>query len=252
MSDSSKDPKSHPQYQYWRDRVYLKNMVLLASGEEFPVPKMRHEFTNYDDLLNSSEFQKLEGPERVAAYHALHYTATIKPLKHREFQLAEQRNALLEKRAKFELAQRELRRLFDQKAIDHKELVRYKIKLEEINRSLICQSEAQKAASIALKAENIQLREDCKRIQLDYEAAIAKIIELERQLAKEQTHRAKLAKKNQSMGGRIGAYITNYNKQKQKSEDLQKQVWALKGKLQKIQKHAQDKGDSELHEIARF
>lgn len=46
-----------------------------------PLPELRHRCTNYDDLLTTSEFKKLDGPDRVAAYHALHYTATLKPLR---------------------------------------------------------------------------------------------------------------------------------------------------------------------------
>ena len=252
MPDSFEDPKTHPQYQYWRDQVYLKNIVLLAASHEIPVYQMRHEFTNYDDILKSRQFQDLEGPDRVAAYHAIHYTATVKALKHREYQLAEQRNFLLENRAKFERAQKELRRLLDIKAIEHNNLLQYKAKFEEISRALKLKTEKENVDAVELKAENIQLREDLDKIQHDYEDALSKIAELEKALDDERTHRKRLAKNNQSMGGRIGAYITNYKKQKQKADTLQKEVWSLKGKLQKIQKYAQSIEDKHLDELTQF
>lgn len=246
------DPKNHPQYQYWRDKVELRNKTLLAAGEQMPLPELRHQCTNYDSLLRTREFQKLDGPDRVAAYHALHYTATLKPLKHREYQLAEQRNILLEKKVKFERAQRELRSLLEQKALTQTQIQHYSEKLKAANQKLTDQANALEQENLELKAENIQLREECDRIQQEYEEAVEKIQKLEKELGNEKEHRVRLAKNNKSMGGRIGGYITSYKKQKAISERLQKEVWSLKGKLQKIERYADDNNDPELREMTQF
>lgn len=217
-----------------------------------PLPELRHKCTNYDDLLKTHEFTKLDGPDRVAAYHALHYTATLKPLKHREYQLAEQRNKLLEKKVKFEKAQKELRLLLDQQALTQAQIQHYAQKLKAANQKLTDQNNSLEKASIELKAENIQLREECDLIHQEYEEAVAKIQTLEKKLGHEKEHRVHLAKNNKSMGGRIGAYITNYKKQKAISEQLQKEVWLLKGKLQKIERYADRKDYPELREMTQF
>lgn len=225
---------------------------MLAASEHISLPELRHKCTNYDDLLKTIEFKGLEGPDRVAAYHALHYTATLKPLKHREYQLAEQRNILLEKKVKFEKAQKELKLLLEQKALTLTQAQHYSQKLEDAKQKLTAQANALEQANIELRAENIQLREECDLIQQDYEEAVAKIQKLEKELGNEKDHRVRLAKNNKSMGGRIGAYITNYKKQKAISDRLQKEVWSLKGKLQKIERYADDKNDSELREMTKF
>lgn len=245
---ASRDPKDHPQYQYWRDQVRLTNKVLLLTAEDLPVPELRHRCTNYDDLLRTKEFKALNGADRVAAYHALHYTATMKPLRHREFQVAEQRNLLLEKKAKYEKAQKELRFLFEQKVIKEKEQVDYIQRLEQINKNLSKESKDWKQAIIVIKAASIDLQEECDRIRQDYEDALTKIKKLEKDLSTEKGHRARLAKNNQS----LGAYKGHFNRQKAKNDVLLKELWSLKGKLQNIQRYAEDENSPDLREMAQF
>jgi hypothetical protein len=242
------DPKDHPQYQYWRDRVRLTNRVLLLAAEDRPIPELRHCCTNYDELLRTPEFKALTGADRVAAYHALHYTATVKPLRHREYQVAEQRNQLLEKKTKFEKAQKELKLLLQQKALQDAEQVEYIKRLEDINKKLTQEGQHWDSANDVIKTAGIELREQCDRIRQDYEDAIAKIKKLEKDLATEKGHRTKLAKNNQS----LGAYKGHFNRQKAKTEALLQEVWVLRSKLKTIQRYAEEENNPELQEMAQF
>ncbi|PZD73554.1 hypothetical protein C1752_02065 [Acaryochloris thomasi RCC1774] len=245
---TSRDPKDHPQYQYWSSQVALRNRVLILSSEDMPVYELRHRCTNYDDLLESAEFQALEGADRVAAYHALHYTATMKPLRHREYQVAEQRNQLLEKKAKYEKAQKEIKKLLKEKAIQQDEQEDYIKRLEKINETLVQDNRDWEQVNSVLKTANLELREECDRIRQDYEQALTKIKALEKDLGKEKEHRARLAKNNQS----LGSYKGHFNTQKAKNVDLQKEIGTLKVKLQNVQRYAEEIKNPELREMAQF
>jgi chromosome segregation ATPase len=250
--NSDWDPKNHPQYRHWEQKVRLENQVLLGTSESLTVPEMRHQFTNYDDLLNSEEFRKLEGPDSIAAYHSIRYTATSKALRHREYQLSEQRKILLEKREIYNRGQKELKRLYDAKVSENKDLAERlrdaKIKLGNFDKEW-----QEKILNLDDFHKNIleeknKLFLECEQLKKDYSDALIKIKDLEKRLLETQGHRERLAKNNMS----LGSYKGHFNRAQKKLSLTSLKNQELKSKLKEIQVYARKNNDQNLIAMADF
>ena len=70
-------------FDYWHDRVRLKNKDLIASPDHVQTHILRHECTNYDALWKSSAVQNLDEPERSRVNAVIKYQCTAQVLQNR-------------------------------------------------------------------------------------------------------------------------------------------------------------------------
>ncbi|UIE36011.1 hypothetical protein [Leptodesmis sichuanensis] len=81
-------------FDYWHQRVELRNTHLLDSPEHLKTPTLRHEYTNYDDLRFLREVQQLDELERSKVIAIIKYECTAKVLQHRASRLRDRANKL--------------------------------------------------------------------------------------------------------------------------------------------------------------
>ena len=76
-------------FDYWHDRVELRNWDLMASPDHVQTHILRHECTNYDELRKSSAVRQLDGLERSRVITVIKYQCTARVLQNRARQLRE-------------------------------------------------------------------------------------------------------------------------------------------------------------------
>ncbi|MBE9209964.1 hypothetical protein IQ244_26415 [Nostoc sp. LEGE 06077] len=175
-------------FDYWHNRVRLKNYELIADSEHLPTQKLRHECTNYDELRSIPEVQQLDEPERSRVITIIKYECTAKVLQHRAGRLRDRANEL--EAVCHEQDQQKSKLVSLLKALQEKLFGKDKEiqKLEARIGSLQVENEALRA-----EAENSKAKAEL-------------VIELE-QLKKKynavEKRRQELAKNNQSLGGKV-------------------------------------------------
>ncbi|MEH1857231.1 MAG: hypothetical protein V7L21_04350 [Nostoc sp.] len=201
-------------FDYWHDRVRLKNYELIAAPGHVQTQELRHECTNYDELWRSSEVQRLDEAERSRVIAIIKYECTAKVLQNRAGRLRDRAHEL--EAACHEQDQQKSKLLGLIKALQEKLFGKDKEikRLEARIASLAVENEALRSEVENSKAE-AELRTELENLKKKYNAV--------------EKRRQELAKNNQSLGGRV-AHTKKYKQQRDEAIALteqQKQQIAL-------------------------
>ncbi|OUL22279.1 hypothetical protein [Nostoc sp. 106C] len=194
-------------FDYWHDRVHLKNYELIADTQHVPTQKLRHECTNYDELWRSLEVQRLGEPERSRVIAIIKYECTAKVLQNRAGRLRDRAHEL--EVACHEQDQQKFKLLALVNALREKLFGKDKEikRLEARIASLEAENEAFRSEAENSKAE-AELRTELENLQKKYHAV--------------EKRRQELAKNNQSLGGRV-AHTKRYKQQRDEAIALTQQ-----------------------------
>lgn len=202
-------------FDYWYNRVQLKNLALIGAFRHIETQELRHACTNYDELRNSPQVVGLEEPERSRVITIIKYQCTAQVLQRRAGLLRD-RATDLESMSR-ELAQersklRRLVKLFQEKLFGKDQEVK---KLEAQVASLQAENES-------LQVE-IQKNQAYAELQREFEA-------LQKRYEKTQARREELARNNQSLGGRV-AHAERYRRERDEAramvQEQRKQIETL-------------------------
>lgn len=198
-------------FDYWHDKVRLRNQKLIEAPGHLPTQELRHQCTNYDELRQSREVQSQREPERSKIVAVIKYECTAKVLQHRAGCLRDRANKLED--ACNELEQKQSR------------LLSFVRKLQEKIFGKDQELEQLKGRIVALEAANRALREE---LELGAEKAKAyaelqtEFEKLQKQHAVVEKRRKELAKNNQSLGGRV-ASVQRIRKARDEAQALTKE-----------------------------
>ncbi len=211
-------------FDYWHDRVLLKNHGRIGAREHVTTQELRHECTNYDELRRLKAVLDLDELERCRVIAIIKYECTARVL--------QRRTGLL----------RDYARQCEEQALDHRQKERgllaairklkdilrgresYIGRLESRIRSLEAENEALRAEQQQSKAEN-QVQNELDALQKAFESEVQR--------------RKQLARNNQSLGGRI-AHTNRYRRERdelrealrierQTSQEQRQQLAQLRG-----------------------
>jgi regulator of replication initiation timing len=207
-------------FDYWHDRVRLRNPETIAAPSHVQTQTLRHECTNYDDLWRSPAVQRLDEPERSKVIAIIKYECTTQVLQNRAGRLRDHANELEE--ACYERDQQKSRLLSLIRALQGKLFGKDREieRLETRITSLKIENEALRTEAENGKAE-AELRIELEQLQKRYDAV--------------EKRRQELAQNNQSLGGRV-AHTKRYKQQRDEAKALveqQQQIATL------IQEHQQ-------------
>ncbi|WP_414564842.1 MULTISPECIES: hypothetical protein [unclassified Anabaena] len=211
-------------FDYWYDRVRLKNHELIADTQHVPTQKLRHECTNYDELRSIPEVQQLDELERSRVIAVIKYECTAKVLQNRAGRLRDRAHEL--EAACHEQDQQKSKLLGLIKALQEKLFGKDKEinKLEARIASLAAENEALRSEAENSKAE-AELRTELENLQKKYNAV--------------EKRRQELAKNNQSLGGRV-AHTKRYKQQRDEAlafiEQQKQQIAMLVLESQRLRK----------------
>lgn len=194
-------------FDYWHDRVRLKNSELIATLGHVQTQQLRHECTNYDELWRSPEVQGLDEPERSRVIAIIKYECTAKVLQNRAGRLRDRAHQL--EVASHEQDQQKSKLLGLINALREKLFGKDKEikKLETRIASLEAENEAFRSEAENSKAE-AELRIELENLKKQYNAV--------------EKRRQELAKNNQSLGGRV-AHTKRYKQQRDEAIALSEQ-----------------------------
>ncbi|WP_026733287.1 hypothetical protein [Fischerella sp. PCC 9605] len=204
-------------FDYWYNRVQLKNYPLIESSEHVKTHELRHECTNYDDLRQSNEVQVLEEPERSKVIAIIKYECTARVL--------QERARILRERAK-------------QYEDDCNQLNQERSRLAKLIKLLqeklfgkdkeIKKLEAQVAA---LQARNEALQSEVEKSKA-YSDLLQEFEKLKKQYEQVQKRRQELAKNNQSLGGRV-AHTQRFRRERDEARVIiEDQKYQIKNLIQ--------------------
>jgi chromosome segregation ATPase len=208
---------SKAAYLYWHEKVEFRNEYLIALPDHVETYTLRHECTNYDDLMKSYEVQKLKGFERGLAIAVIKYQCTSRVLQRRVTRLREQMDGIarrlneldaeIERRSGIIQALQEIIFRKDKRIRElERQIARLKYELSELS-EMSKQTEAY---------ENIAYQN------------LHTILENLKQRYKE------IAQKNRSLGGKV-AHIERYKRERDearaRAEQAEQQLNALMEQL---------------------
>ncbi|WP_392535158.1 hypothetical protein [Nostoc sp. C117] len=185
-------------FDYWHDRVRLKNSELIADPKHVKTQELRHDCTNYDDLWRSPEVQQLDEPERSRIIAIIKYECTAKVLQNRAGRLRDRANEL--EAVSHEQDQQKSKLLSLIKALQEKLFGKDK----EIKRL--------EARVSSLEAENEALRSEAENNKAKTEL-VTELEQLKKKYNAVEKRRQELAKNNQSLGGKV-AHTKRYKQQR--------------------------------------
>lgn len=191
-------------FDYWHDRVRLKNADLIAAPGHIQTQTLRHECTNYDELRRSSAVQGLEEPERSHVIAIIKYECTAKVLQHRTGLLRERAQELEE--TCYERDQQKSRLVALLRTLQEKLFGKDK----EIQRL--------EARIASLDAENEALRSEAENRKAEAELQ-AELEQLRKRYDEVEKHKQRLSKNNMSLGGRV-AHTERYKRQRDEAKAL--------------------------------
>ena len=84
------DENNQPIHLEWKGKVYVKRNELSEEKNHIEAYKIRHSYTNYDQLINSLELQRLEPLERSRTVAIIKYECTSQALQFRNGVIREQ------------------------------------------------------------------------------------------------------------------------------------------------------------------
>tara|TARA_X000001036_G_scaffold380573_1_gene372053 strand:- start:147 stop:905 length:759 start_codon:yes stop_codon:yes gene_type:complete len=181
------DNNNQPLHEYWGEKVKIRRREL--QGKTYiEAYKVRHEYTNYDQLINSIDLGKLEELEKSRLIAIIKYECTFRALQCVNDSI---NKSLVE-------AQLDIKKIEE----DNKELKGwYKQLLAKIfsgkneNKLLEAKLKEREIEIISLKEKK---QED--QVNTDYQKEINS---WKKKFEDEQVKRIRLGRKNQSLGGRV-------------------------------------------------
>jgi chromosome segregation ATPase len=191
-------------FDYWHDRVRLKNYELIADPEHVPTQDLRHDCTNYDELWRSLEVQRLEEPERSRVIAIIKYECTAKVLQNRAGRLRDRANEL--EAACHQQDQQKSKLLILIKALQEKLFGKDK------------EIKSLEARIASLAVENEALRSEVENSKAKAEL-ITELEQLKKKYNAVEKRRQELAKTNQSLGGRV-SHMQRYKQQRDEARTL--------------------------------
>jgi hypothetical protein len=209
-------------FDYWYDRVQLRNLKRIGAQEHVTTQELRHECTNYDQLRQLPLVQELDDLERCRVITIIKYQCTAKAL--------QRRTGLL----------REFARLCEENALTQKQersrLGALLQKLKEALRGKQVEVDRLSKRILLLEAENAALRSEQQQSKVELQ--VQKELEaLQRAFEAEVERRKQLAKNNQSLGGRV-AHSNRYRRERDELRDAlrieQQTSQALRQELQQL------------------
>lgn len=218
------DDNQKGMFDYWHDRVQIRNLELIASKQHVPTHVLRHECTNYDYLRRLPAVQELENLERCRVIAIIKYECTAKVL--------QRRTGLL----------RDYARQCEVQALDHREkergLLALITKLKDILKGRDVTILRLESRIKALQAENEVLRTEQQQSKAEQQLQ-NELDALQRAFEAEVERRKQLAKNNQSLGGRV-AHTNRYRRERdelsealrierQTSQALRRELEQLRG-----------------------
>ncbi len=196
-------------FDYWHDRVRLKNLERIGAQEHVPTPELRHECTNYDQLRQEKAVRDLDELERCRVIAIIKYECTAKVLQRRTGLLRDYARQCEENTR---TQQKERSRLG---ALLHT--------LKEALRGKQVQIERLEARLRLLEAENATLRSEQQQSKAELQLQ-KELVALQRALESEVERRKQLARNNQSLGGRV-AHANRYRRER---DELRQQLEQLR------------------------
>ncbi len=182
------DENNQPIHLEWKGKVYVKRNELSEEKNHIEAYKIRHRYTNYDQLINSLELQRLEPLERSRTVAIIKYECTSQAL--------QCRNGII--REQFLEAQKQSAKL----AAD---VVRHKGLLGAIQKILWGNEKEIRSLKASLAEKEIKIQSfkeqlEEKKVDNEYQKEIAI---WKRKFEKEEQRRIDLGQKNRSLGGQV-------------------------------------------------
>ncbi len=185
------EENNQPLHLYWKEKVIVKRESISKAKHHIKAQKLRHEYTNYDQLIKSIELQRIEPLERSRRIAIIKYECTSQALQcvngFIRDQLIEAKKASAKSEA--DVIRRDGIIAAIQKLLwgNEKEIKNLKDKLHE---------------------QDIEIRSLKEKLeqQNTEDEYLAEIKSLQNKLEDEQRHRLRLAKNNQRLGGKVSSY----------------------------------------------
>ncbi len=211
-------------YDYWHDKVMLKRLDLIGSANHIQAQTLRHECTNYDELLSANEFSSLHGSYRDTVAAIIKYECTMRVL--------QRRCGLLDDHSK-ELTDRLVRTAVSENKLQ--DLIR-KLQEKLFGKDKRIAHQETKIKTLEAQVEYLVAKDGISGIQEELDNTLKK-------LEQEQKHRTRLAKNNQVLGGRL-SWANRWRSQRDEARaelekqllvnrDLEKEIQQLKVKIEK-------------------
>lgn len=190
-------------FDYWHDRVRLRNLKRIGAQEHVPTQELRHECTNYDELRHLKAVQELDELERCRVIAIIKYECTAKALQRRtgllrDFARLCEENVLNQQKERSRLG-----------ALLHK--------LKEVLRGKQVYIERLEVRLKALEADNAALRSEQQQSKAERQLE-KELAALQGAFDAEVERRKQLARNNQSLGGRV-AHTNRYRRERDELQD---------------------------------
>jgi hypothetical protein len=185
-------------FDYWHERVRISNLQLIAAKEHVPTQILRHECTNYDELRRLPAVLELDELERCRVIAIIKYECTA--------QVLQRRTGLLRDYAK------QCRAVATEQQQERSKLLGFIHKLKELLRGKQVVIDRLEERINLLEAENATLQVEVQEAKAKAQVH-SELEALQRRFAQEVEHRQRLAKNNQSLGGRV-AHTNRYRRER--------------------------------------
>ena len=210
-------------FDYWHDRVELKNWELMASPDHVQTHILRHECTNYDELRKSFAVKQLDELERSRVITVIKYQCTARVLQNRARQLRERVDDI--EKAYYEQEQQKSKLLNIIRALQEK-IFGKDNQIDNLRKQIS-----------VLKVENEALRTDAENGKAEAELR-EELDRLQKEYKKVQKRRQELARNNKSLGGRL-SHTKRYQRERDSAREIveqqQQQINTLKRENQYLQ-----------------
>lgn len=212
--------KGHHQelFTFWYQQVQLKNIELIHAEHHLPAYEIRHQCTNYDQLIQLPEIEALTGLERDRIFAIIKYQCTSKVLQRRasyfrekSLQIRQELEALNQQNQAHLNWIEQLKRLLFSKDIEIRQL-KAQLALLEAEKEML---QAQKDESTA------------------YTDLLKEVERLQKQFSQEKKRREELGRNNQSLGGRV-AHAQRWRRERDEAREQVKVLTQENRKLQAL------------------
>lgn len=184
-------------FDYWHDRVRLKNFELIGAPQHVQTQDLRHGCTNYDELRGLREVLLLNEEEKSKVIAVIKYQCTAKVLQYRAGVLRQKTNE--QEKAYQDLEQKQTRLLQLLRVLQQK-LFGKDQELAKLQNRIV-----------GLETENEALRAEAETTKA-YAELLQELESLRKQYESEKKRREELGRNNQRLGGRVSH--AERNKQK--------------------------------------
>lgn len=185
-------------FDYWHERVRISNLELIAAKEHVPTQVLRHDCTNYDELRRLPAVLALDELERCRVIAIIKYECTA--------QVLQRRTGLLRDYAK------QCRAVATEQHQERSKLLGFIHKLKELLRGKQVVIDRLEERINLLEAENATLQAEVQEAKAKAQVH-SELEALQRRFEEEVAHRQRLAKNNQSLGGRV-AHTNRYRRER--------------------------------------